>query len=77
MKKLIFHGARPGIIFFCMEVKVVLKTHKYCFLKAFLNGLVSQILNNNRTDLNVNFCPADDIKVFFSRSDCMLSNFKL
>ena len=30
-----------------LEVKVVLKTHKYCFLKTFLNGLVSQILNNN------------------------------
>ena len=33
-----------------LEVKVVLKTYKYCFLKAFLNGLVSQILNNNITD---------------------------
>ena len=30
-----------------LEVKVVLKTHKYCFLQTFLNGLVSQILNNN------------------------------
>ena len=30
-----------------LEVKVVLKTHKYCFLKTFLNGLGSQILNNN------------------------------
>ena len=32
------------------EVKLVLKTHKYCFLKVFLKGLVIQILNNNITD---------------------------
>ena len=51
-----------------LEVKVVLKTHKYCFLKAFVNGLVSQILNNNITDFTwnyVNHCHADDIAVFF------------
>ena len=30
-----------------LEVKVVLKTHKYRFLKTFRIGLVSQILNNN------------------------------
>ena len=62
-----------------LEVKVVLKTHKYCFLKTFLNGLVSQILNNkNRFYLKLcDFCHADDIKSVFSRSDGMLSNFKL
>ena len=41
--------ARGWGYYFFLEEKVVLKTHKYCFLKAFLNGLVSQILNyNNR-----------------------------
>lgn len=38
------------------------------FSKQFLNGLVSHILNNNITDSTknyVNFCRADDIKVYF------------
>ena len=42
-----------------LEVKAVLKTHKYCFLTAFLNGL--EILNNNITDFTenyVSFCHA-------------------
>ena len=34
-------------------LKVVLKTHKDCFLKAFLNGSVSQILNYYIADLKL------------------------
>ena len=47
MKKIDLSCRRAAGDTIFLEVKVVLKTHKYCFLNTFLNGLVSQILNNN------------------------------
>ena len=47
MKKIDLSCRRAAGDTIFLEGKVVLKTHKYCFLKAFLNGFVSQILNNN------------------------------
>ena len=47
MKKIDLSCRRAAGDTIFLEVKVVLKTHKYCFLKTFLNGLASQILNNN------------------------------